>query len=352
MRVSIVIGTRPQIIKSQPIIAELQKRRCETQIIHTGQHYDYQLSKTFFDELKISEPDINLGIKEGSPVQQLSKIISKLEKQLYSFKPDFVIVPGDTRSALAAAICSWNAGFKVVHVEAGARSMDFYLEEEINRRIIDSCSALLFAPTKHCLRNLQNESILGSKYFVGDTMYDVFLQIAKKIRIDTNNKKNYALITLHRKNNIENIEQLKKIITFISDIKRLGMEIIFPIHPHTKKMLNKFNISTNTLKTIEPVRYSKMLKLLSQANLLVTDSGGLQKEAYWLNVPTVTLRPSTEWVETLKSNKLFRQIDNSSIVTVKRMLAKKTRSDRHLGEFGDGKAAQKIVSILFDNLKI
>lgn len=352
MKVSIVVGTRPQIIKSQPIISELKKRRCVTQIIHTGQHYDYQLSKAFFDELSISEPDINLGIKEGSPVQQLSKIISKLEKQLCLFKPDFVIVPGDTRSALAAAICSWNAGFRVAHVEAGARSMDFNLEEEINRRIIDSCSTLLFAPTKHCLRNLQNESILGTKYFVGDTMYDVFLHAIKKMGITTNNKGNYALVTLHRKNNIENIEQLKKIIYFISNIESLGLKIIFPIHPHTRKMLNRFGISTKTLETIDPVNYSKMLKLLAQANLLITDSGGLQKEAYWLNVPTVTLRPSTEWIETLKNNKLIKQIDDSSIVTVKHMLSKKTSSYGKLGEFGDGKAAQKIVSVLFDNLKI
>jgi UDP-N-acetylglucosamine 2-epimerase len=354
MRVSIIVGTRPQIIKSQPLVFALKKRNCKLQIIHTGQHYDYQMSKAFFDELKINDPDINLGIRSNSQVQQLAQIISKLEKPLISFNPNFVIVPGDTRSALAAAICGWNSGFKVVHVEAGARSMDLHLEEEINRRIIDSCSTLLFAPTKNCLKNLQHESMLGASYFTGDTMYDVFLEFAKKMKLTNRKKGNFVLVTIHRKNNIENVAQLTRIINFLSKIESLGYKILFPMHPHTQKMFNNANLSTKTLTVIKPVKYSEMLNLLSKANLLITDSGGLQKEAYWLSVPTITLRSSTEWIETIrnKNNVLIKQIDDSAIKIAKYMLTRKNKKKNITNEFGNGKAAQKMTSILFDNLQV
>jgi len=354
MKITIIVGTRPQIIKSQPIIKELLLRKVNLHIIHTGQHYDYQMSKAFFDELKIRNPDINLGIKEISPTKQLSQIISKLEKPLMKLKPDFVLIPGDTRSALGAALCTFRLGFKVAHIEAGARSYDFELEEEINRRIIDQCSHLLFAPTPTCYKNLKKEGLLGSAFFTGDTMYDVFLEFKKKIGLEKSRKGKFVLITLHRKNNIENFQQINKIIQMVKKIVKSGHEVLFPIHPHTKKQIKSFRISLEGIKTIEPVKYSRMLQLLCDASLLITDSGGLQKEAYWLNTPCITLRKSTEWIETLqgKHNKLIGNITRTSSDDIKRILKKNHTINKNFSniEFGRGNASKKIVSVLERNI--
>ena len=177
MKACIIVGTRPQIIKSQPIIKEFKKRKSPLVIIHTGQHYDYKMSKSFFDELDISNPDINLGISKGSSAKQLSDIITKLEKLLKKINPDVVLVPGDTRSALGGALAANRLGIPVAHIESGARSFDPKMEEETNRRLIDHMSSYLFAPTLNCVKNLKSESVLGKIYFSGDTMYDVFFGI-------------------------------------------------------------------------------------------------------------------------------------------------------------------------------
>jgi len=354
MKIAIVVGTRPQIIKSQPIIKELIARKVKLGIFHTGQHYDYQMSKAFFDELKIRNPNYNLGVKLGSSVKQLSEVISKLEKPLTKFNPDFVIVPGDTRSALAAALCSHRIGFRVAHVEAGARSGDFSLEEEINRRLIDNCSSLLFAPTKNCYNNLKKEGVLGASFFTGDTMYDVFLEYARILGLKKSKKRKFVLMTLHRKNNIENYKQIKKIIGLVRKVSELGHEVIFPIHPHTRKQVKSFGISLKGINAIKPVKYSKMLQLLSEAKLLFTDSGGLQKEAYWSKTPSITLRPSTEWIETIeeKNNILLHKITKSSLSSIKKILYRNDHFDQYSkgNKFGNGKASKKIVSILFHSV--
>jgi len=178
--ISIIVGTRPQIIKSQPIIHQLKKSKCEVNIINTGQHYDYLLSKRFFHELDIEKPSVNLGIGSGTQIQQISKIIVKLEKYLKKTQSKLVIVPSDTTSALASAIAVSKCGIKLAHLEAGTRSNQFYMAEEVNRSMIDHCSNLLFAPTKNCLQNLKLESIYGNSFFVGDTMHDLFLKFNKQ----------------------------------------------------------------------------------------------------------------------------------------------------------------------------
>jgi UDP-N-acetylglucosamine 2-epimerase len=272
MHFCIIVGTRPQIIKSQPIIREILARKSKLTIIHTGQHYDYQMSKVFFEELKIRDPDLNLGVKPSSSANQLAQIIMNLEKPLQKIKPDVVIVPGDTRSALGAALCANRLGMKVAHVEAGARSMEFDMEEEINRRIIDNCSNILFAPTKNCYNNLKNESVIGSSYLSGDTMYDVFLQFKKMLNLQRHDSK-YVLMTIHRKDNIENRDKIKKILDLVKTIHKKGWDVIFPIHPHTKKQIQSFGLKLDGINTIEPVKYSKMLQLLSGASTLITDSG-------------------------------------------------------------------------------
>jgi len=353
MKIAIVVGTRPQIIKSQPIIKELLSRRVKISIIHTGQHYDYQMSKAFFDEMKIKNPHYNLGIKTGSSAKQVAEIISKLEKPLKKFMPDFVLVPGDTRSALAAALCASRLGFRVAHIESGARSNDFTLEEEINRRIIDQCSALLFAPTLTCFNNLKKERVLGAVFLTGDTMYDIFLKFKKILKLKKGHKRSFVLMTLHRKNNIENIQTIKKIIGLVKKITDSGHKVVFPIHPHTKKQIKSFGISLKGINTIEPVKYSKMLQLLNDASLLITDSGGLQKEAFWSHTPCVTIRKSTEWIETMeeKNNLLLPTITKSSINLVQKMIKKNNfRSKKSVSKFGNGNASKKIVKIILKNI--
>jgi len=350
MTFCIITGTRPQIIKIQPIIKELISRKKPFKIIHTGQHYDYEMSKAFFKELKISRPDYNLGISTGSASSQLADMIKKLEKIISKINPKIIIVPGDTRSALGGALSANRLGVPLAHIEAGARSNDFELEEEINRRIIDHCSHFLFAPTKNCEKNLKKESVLGSIFNVGDTMYDIFLKYKKFLKLHKVHDENYVLMTIHRRQNILAKTQLKKIIHLTKEISNNGYNIIFPIHPHTKKQIKNFGISISHIDWIEPVNYSEMISLLSKARLLLTDSGGLQKEAFWSNTPCFTIRKSTEWTETLaeKNNQLISVINNSTKKQILKTLNRKTNSRKKTSRniFGDGKASKKIVSIL------
>ena len=348
MKFCIVVGTRPQIIKTQPIIHELKSQKKSFSIIHTGQHYDYEMSRSFFKELKISKPDYNLGVSKGSNVIQLADLLKKLEKTFLKLKPDVIIVPGDTRSALGAALSANRMNIPLAHIEAGARSNDFELEEEINRRLIDNCSNYLFTPTINCSKNLSNESCLGKIFNAGDTMFDVFLKYKKLIE-HKKPRENFVLMTIHRRQNILDKVQLKKIIDLANFISKQGFEIIFPIHPHTKKQIMNYKISLSNIRTIDPVNYSKTLSLLSQTKLLLTDSGGLQKEAYWSQTPCFTFRKSTEWIETLdgKNNLLLKIIDNSNLNKIEKIIEKKSPSSvKKSKTFGDGNASKKIISIL------
>ena len=350
MKIALIVGTRPQIIKSQPLIKEILARKSKISIIHTGQHYDYEMSKAFFKELKIRDPDINLGVSTGSSSKQLGEIISKLEKPLEKICPDVVIVPGDTRSALGAALSANRLNIPLAHLEAGARSYDNKMEEEINRRLIDHCSNLLFAPTKNCLKNLKSEAVLGRTYFTGDTMYDVFLEYKKILKLSNYAKEKFVVMTVHRRENIEDYNKMKTILELAKKISKSGYEVIFPIHPHTKKMLSSFKLSSKGIHTIAPIKYSEMLNFLSKSCLLLTDSGGLQKEAFWLNTTCITLRKNTEWVETLgkNHNKLLDPIKKSDASEILRVLNSRTlkKKPKTMNSFGNGKASKKIVSIL------
>jgi len=346
--ISIIVGTRPQIIKSQPIIHQLKKSKCEINVINTGQHYDYLLSKKFFHELDIEKPSVNLGIGSGTQIQQISEIIVKLEKYLKKTQPKLVIVPGDTTSALASAIAVSKCGIKLAHLEAGARSNQFYMAEEVNRRMIDHCSNLLFAPTKNCLQNLKLESIYGNSFFVGDTMYDLFLKFNKKyefhsIKKSRNHKQ--ILLTIHRAENIRIKENLKKISILVNKLNKNGFQIIFPIHPHTKKKLKEFNLEINCEK-IEPIGYIDLMKLMARSALVITDSGGLQKETYWMGNPCITIRESTEWVETIKekANFLMSLKKPFSIEKILKISKLKIKPKSYL--YGSGKASDKITSII------
>ena len=348
MKGCIIVGTRPQIIKSQPIIYEFQKQKIPLTIIHTGQHFDYKMSKTFFKELKIQSPDIKLGINKGSSAFQLIQIIQKLEKPLQKIAPDFVLIPGDTRSALAGALTANRLNIPIAHIESGARSNDARMEEEINRRLIDHMSKYLFAPTANCAKNLKNEKVLGKILLSGDTMFDIFSKYKKTLNLNLNENRDYILITIHRRENILDKQKLNIIFKNIKQISKNNSNIIFPIHPHTLKQTKSFGISLEGITIVEPLNYSDMLKTLSKSKLLITDSGGLQKESFWTNTRCVTIRENTEWIETLKNNQniLLKNIKISDYKKIHNLLKLKPLKNSPQKIFGDGNAAKKITSFL------
>jgi UDP-N-acetylglucosamine 2-epimerase (non-hydrolysing) len=311
VKVGLILGARPQIIKSMPFIhLSNEDKQVKLSIVHTGQHYSYEMTKVFFEEFSLPEPTINLNVGSGSHAQQTAKIMTRLEPLLQKQNPDLVIVPGDTNSTLAGALTAAKLNIPVAHIEAGARSYDNRMPEEINRRLTDHCSTLFFTTTKNCSKNLLKEGInKNSINLVGDTMYDVLLKqllkaektsILERLDLKIND---YMLLTLHRQENVDNFENLTRIIMAITKLKKLA--VIFPLHPRTRKQLCRFNLYTKLkeqkhVKLIEPVSYLENINLIKNASLVMTDSGGLQKEAFWLKIPCITLREHTEWVEIIQ----------------------------------------------------
>jgi UDP-N-acetylglucosamine 2-epimerase len=245
LTIAIVVGTRPQFIKTVTVVYEALRCGLELEIIHTGQHYDYKLSQVFIDEFNFPEPAVNLEVGSGSHAYQTGEIMLRLEKYLLRNRPSLVLVPGDTNSALAGALTSVKLGIPVAHIEAGARCYDMRLAEEINRRLIDHCSRLLFAPTLNCRGNLERESVIGELHLTGDTMYDAFLKFKDKanssqiLEMLQLSDKEYSLLTLHRAENVDDPIRLKSILKGIKEAKT---EIIFPIHPRTANRLREFNL--------------------------------------------------------------------------------------------------------------
>jgi UDP-GlcNAc3NAcA epimerase len=355
------LGTRPQIIKSAPIVNEALKQGLDMRIIHTGQHYDPSLSDVFFRELSPQKPFANLNVGSGSQIYQTAEIMLRLEKFLEENKPSLVLVPGDTNSALAGAIASVKHGTPLAHLESGARSYDMKMSEEINRRIIDHCSKILFAATSNCKKNLQNELVTGEVFETGDTMFDVFLKFKDKVdksdiaeQLGLKNQE-YIVLTMHR---AENVDKPEKITKLLSVIQNVGMTVLFPIHPRTKERLKENGISLNgtNIKAIDPVGYVEMLALLKNARIAITDSGGLQKEAFWSKTPCVTIRDRTEWTETVDLGVNFvtdifpeRIADAlSNIQDNYNEIKGRFKSN----PFGDGRASEKIVKILKQKITI
>jgi len=360
MKLMLVIGARPQIIKSAPIIHEaLKKKEIELQIIHTGQHYDFEMSKIFFGELDLPNPLVNLGVGSGTHAFQTGKMMIGLEKTIQKLKPDLVLVPGDTNSTLAGALAAVKLKVPVAHVEAGARSYDMQMPEEINRCLTDHCSSLLFAPTKNCARNLGSEGILKQRIRLsGDTMYDALLQhmpiavksdILKKLSLKS---EEYDVLTLHRPENVDTPKALKNIMKAIRMLKELT--IAFPVHPRTKQRLAKVKLlkqiqALDHIKFFEPIGYHDMLQLTKHARIVFTDSGGLQKEAFWLHTPCITLRNTTEWTETteLGANVLVGSNPQKIVEATRGIMETrdiKIKLERLKNPFGDGQASQKIVA--------
>ena len=358
MKVLSVVGTRPNFIKMAPIIRELLVREIQHVLVHTGQHYDKELSQIFLKELRMPKLDYSLDVGSGSHGYQIGEMLKKLEEVIIKEVPDFVMIPGDTNTSLAGALASSKINnVKTCHIEAGLRSFDKTMPEEINRILIDHCSDELFCPTITAVENLKKEGIPEDMvHQVGDTMVDAcydHLELAKQSSISEKYEieDEYYLITVHRAENTDNKKRLEGIVSAFSEMDRM---LIFPIHPRTKKKLIEFGMwdkinNIEGMQLLEPVGYLDFLFLLSNAKLMITDSGGVQKESFLLNVPCVTLRDNTEWIETLKLNmNILVGADTQAILEgARKMLGSKITPK--INPYGNGKAAKRIVDVLIKN---
>lgn len=306
------MGTRPEIIKMQPILELIKKRNHDLLFVHTGQHYDFMMSDVFINELKIPTPNYFLKANTISQGKQISEIISKSEDLLIEQKPDLVIVLGDTNSALAAALSAGKVGCPVGHIEAGCRSYVKSMPEEFNRVLLSDIAYQNYAPTQNCFSNLVREGINEDRIFLtGHPLVDLLRNIEiDDSSIDSNNlgiySKEYFFLTLHRRENIEEYDNLMKILIAIDDLSN-HIPIIFPCHPHTKNRILIFGLEKylQNIKVIDTVGYYQSLTLIKNAKVVLTDSGGIQQEAQILKTPCLTLRHVTEWVETIKAGVNF-----------------------------------------------
>lgn len=358
MKLSIILGTRPEIIKMSPIIRKCQQNNLDFFILHTGQHYSYNMDKIFFEKLMLPTPEYNLEVGSGTQGEQTGKMIIEIEKILKKEDPDVVLVQGDTNTVIAGAITASKMGIKIGHVEAGLRSYDNTMPEEINRKLTDHCSDYLFAPTEKAKEILIKEGIPQDKiFFIGNTIVDAVyenLEIARNSGIKLSElgleEKNYFIVTAHRQENVDNLGKLKGILKGLKRVKdKYGLPIIYPIHPRTKKMMKEFNLKFDFLNLIEPVGFLDFLMLESKAKLILTDSGGVQEESCILGVPCVTLRENTERPETIEvgANMLAGTAEDRIIKNVENMLDKK---GNWKNPFGDGKAAEKIIATLKNHI--
>lgn len=303
--VALVVGTRPQIIKSIPIVREAQRRGVDIQLVHTGQHYDRLMSDVFFDIFSIPNASLNLGIGSGSQCYQTGEIIVRLDKAFQTSRPDAVLVPGDTNSAIAAGVFAAKRGIPFGHIEAGARSYDMRIQEELNRRVIDHLANSLFAVSRVCKTNLRNEGVRGRITRSGDTMFQIFSESQPSIKrsevlsVLGLSPGDYCVLTLHRAENTATSDFIRSTLLAL---ETLGVKVIFPVHPRTKRLISGMNRVQGSGKIVltDPLDYFSMMRLVAESALVLTDSGGLQKEAFWSGVPCVTLRPVTEWPETVE----------------------------------------------------
>jgi UDP-GlcNAc3NAcA epimerase len=348
MKILTVVGARPQFIKAAAVSNVVRKQHKEI-LIHTGQHYDENMSKVFFDELKIPKPDYNLEVGSGNHGHQTGTMLIKLEEIYLKEKPDLVLVYGDTNSTLAGALCASKLLIPVAHVEAGLRSFNMNMPEEQNRILTDHISKFLFVPTASAVENLKNEGITKGVHNVGDVMFDAILHfkdLAKeKSHIIDNfgvKKNEYILTTIHRAENTNDINRLKNIIEALNES---GKTVILPMHPRTKKYINDYGLKfSENIKLIEPVGYLEMINLEMNSEKIVTDSGGVQKEAFFLKKPCVTMRDETEWIETVQNgwNRVVGTDKNKILDSIVNFYPQNQQKDI----FGDGKAGDKILDII------
>ena len=348
MKILTVIGARPQFIKAAAVSNTIRKQHEEV-LVHTGQHYDENMSKVFFDELGIPKPNYDLGLGSGGHGEQTGAMLIKLEELYLKEKPDMVLVYGDTNSTLAGALCASKMLIPVAHIEAGLRSFNKNMPEEQNRILTDHVSKYLFVPTTSAIKNLSYEGITKNVHNVGDVMFDAilnFTEISKeKSKIMERLclvKGEYILTTIHRAENTNDINRLRSIIEALNESQQ---KIILPLHPRTKKFINDYGlIFSKSIKVIDPVGYLDMISLEVHCKKIITDSGGVQKEAFFMNKPCVTIRDETEWIETVENGlNIIAGTDKAKILDC---IFNFMPNNPQQSIFGDGNATEKILKII------
>ena len=362
MKVMPIVGVRPQIIKSAPVLRALsQKTEIELQLVNSGQHYDYEMSKVFFNELDLPKPVCDWNVGSGSHAVQTARLLMCAEKTIEKLKPDVVMVFGDANTSLGGALAAVKMHIPICHVESGLRSYDMLMPEEVNRVLVDHCSQMLCSPTITAVENLKKEGICEERILLsGDTMYDSFLMHRHDVEKSTITRdlklvmKKYVVLTVHRAENVDNPEKLKDIILAVGNLKETT--VVFPMHPRVRKRLEDKGLAvilqrTENIVLTDPLGYFDMLSLMENAKVVLTDSGGMQKEAFMLHVPCLTLRDTTEWIETIEfgANKLVGTSRERILEEVRRILSdegSEEKLERLPNPYGDGKASEKIVENL------
>jgi UDP-N-acetylglucosamine 2-epimerase (non-hydrolysing) len=357
-------GARPNFMKIAPIYHELKKYKNEIQhmIVHTGQHYDEKMSQIFFDELELPKPDFFLGVGSGTHSVQTARIMVEFEKVLVEQKPDLVIVVGDVNSTVACSLVCSKMMIPLVHVEAGLRSFDNTMPEEINRKVTDTLSDLLFVTEPSGMQNLKNEGVDPKKYFlVGDVMIDslvIYQEKSKKSKIVDElglNGEDFILVTLHRPSNVDSKDNLEKIAYLFEQFSKKAA-IVFPVHPRTKKMISNFGLDErfnkiSNLKLVDPVGYMDFLSLMSKSALILTDSGGIQEETTFLGIPCLTLRENTERPVTIEvGTNYLVGLDLEKVISIGFDILNGKKKTHRLPDLWDGKAAERIVKIIYNYL--
>lgn len=365
MKITTIVGARPQFVKEAALSHRLRQIATEI-LIHTGQHYDKKMSEIFFEEMNIPKPDYNLAVGSGTHAKQAADMMVGIETILLQEKPDAVLVYGDTNSTLAGALAAVKIHIPVIHVEAGLRAYDMHMPEEVNRVLTDRISKYLLCSTETAVENLAKEGIRDGVYLVGDIMCDAVLNYASmqseipnrefmknlilKDGREISDIKTWYLATMHRPDNTDVISRLGEILAALNE---LDEKVIFPMHPRIVGAIKELEQTNNydNIVWIEPVGYKEMIFLTKNAKKVITDSGGLQKEAYILNTPCITVRSQTEWVETLKGNHNILAIPDKQDI-LNKVQNTKINWSSHPDYYGRGNAADQICSVIFENFTI
>jgi UDP-N-acetylglucosamine 2-epimerase len=343
-----IVGARPQFIKAAAVSRQLRARHHEV-LVHTGQHYDYAMSGVFFDGLELPSADINLGVGSGSHGAQTGAMLEGIDGVIAAERPDWVLVYGDTNSTLAGALAASKLHVPVAHVEAGLRSFNRRMPEEINRVVADHVSTMLLCPSETAVGNLAREGIHTNVHVIGDVMLDVLEWALRRAEASPSDilarlglrDREYLLATVHRSENTDDVSRLSSIVEAFNSFEE---PVVFPVHPRARKALANVGGLGSHVQMIEPLGYLDMLTVSAHARLLLTDSGGLQKEAYWLKVPCVTMRDETEWVETVEAG--WNMLVGSNPEKIREAVRSFNGAGDHPRLYGDGRAAVHCVDLL------
>lgn len=356
-----IVGARPNFMKIAPIIRAMDRAGVPQFLVHTGQHYDEAMSDLFFRQLAIPKPDLNLEVGSASQAQQTAEIMRRFEPVVLEYKPDMVLVVGDVNSTMACALVAVKLGIRVAHVEAGLRSFDRAMPEEINRLVTDAVSDLLFVSERSGMVNLKREGIPDERiHFVGNVMIDTLLTHRARAaqsdilsRLELGGGQEYALVTMHRPSNVDDPEKLRALVSALNELAR-DVTVVFPIHPRTRRNVEAAGLSeTAKIRLIDPLGYLDFLNLMDHSRVVITDSGGIQEETTVLGVPCLTVRDNTERPVTIEcgTNRLVGSDPQAMLAAAREVLRKPVKRSERMPELWDGKAAERIVQILQSELQ-